>query len=210
MRNAFLTLLLAASVAMAASTEGNLRAGAARIDITPGEKDGLKMDGYPLRVGGQTGVHDSIYVRAIALDNGNARAGIVTADLVGFSHTFWARVSQRMAEQTGMPRENIFLVATHTHAAPAIGTYGGAGTDAKQAEYIKRVEDSLVQALVEAQRNLQPARIGVATGRANVNVNRRAQMADGLWGVGTNPDGPSDKTVAVVRIETAQREPIAI
>ena len=57
---------------------------------------------------------------------------------------------------------------------------------------------------------MQPARIGAANGRANVNMNRRAVSADGTLWLGVNPDGPSDKTVAVVKIETAAGEPIAI
>ena len=41
-------------------------------------------------------------------------------------------------------------------------------------------------------------------------MNRRAMMADGPWYLGLNPEGPSDKTVAVVKVETAERKPIAL
>ena len=62
----------------------------------------------------------------------------------------------------------------------------------------------------QAKSTLQPARIGFGTGKANVNMNRRAPDADGGWMLGNNPDGVSDKTVAVIKVETTSGEPIAI
>ena len=47
--------------------------------------------------------------------------------------------------------------------------------------------------------NLQPARLGFGTGQARVNMNRRAPNGEGGWMLGHNPDGVSDKTVAVLR-----------
>jgi hypothetical protein len=41
-------------------------------------------------------------------------------------------------------------------------------------------------------------------------MNRRARTADGGWHLGHNPDGPSDKTVAVVKFETMEGEPFAV
>lgn len=57
---------------------------------------------------------------------------------------------------------------------------------------------------------MRPAAIGYGSGRANVNVNRRALTAIGSWWLGINPDGPSDKTVAIVKVSTAAGEPIAV
>ena len=38
----------------------------------------------------------------------------------------------------------------------------------------------------------------------------RSRKANGGWGLGFNPDGPSDKTVAVVKFESISGEPLAI
>ena len=116
-----------------------------------------------------------------------------------------------LSSQTGIPQANIMLIAVHTHSAPALGVYEDLGApDGKQAQYVRRVEDAATEALALALKNLQSARVGAGTGYANVNVNRIAQMADGAWWLGYTPDAPSDKTVAVVKIETAAREPLAI
>ncbi|MCJ7551395.1 MAG: hypothetical protein MUQ30_17125, partial [Anaerolineae bacterium] len=56
---------------------------------------------------------------------------------------------------------------------------------------------------------MQPAQVGIGTGRADVNTNRDEFTADG-YVLGVNPHGPSDKTVWVVKFETTSGDPIAI
>jgi hypothetical protein len=203
-----LGLLLVCRIAAAAPPD--FKAGASRIDITPSEDESLPMSGYAARKEGHKGIHDNLYVRAIALEAGTTRAAIVTADLIAFSHDFWSRVTRQMESVTGIPQPAIMLVATHTHAAPSLGTYEPVEPGSKPAEYIRRVEQAMVNALQEAVAALRPARVGAGEGRANVNVNRRALRADGTWMLGINPDGPSDKTLAVTKFETIEGEPIAI
>jgi hypothetical protein len=63
----------------------------------------------------------------------------------------------------------------------------------------------------QANANLQPARVGYGTGQFHVNVNRDAIHPETrTWCQGPNPDGPSDKTVAVVKFESLTGEPIAV
>ncbi len=200
-----------ALAAVLGAAQPPLEAGAARLEITPGKADALPMSGYAARKEGHKGIHDALYVRAIVLSAGPARAAIVTGDLIGFSHGFWDTVSERIATQAKIPRENIMIAGTHTHSAPSPGTYEGAiDSGSPQGRYIRRVQDTMVEAVLEALGKMQPARIGAANGRANVNVNRRAIAADGSLWLGINPDGPADKTVAVVKIETAAGAPLAI
>jgi neutral ceramidase len=187
-----------------------LRAGTARVDITPAKYEALPMSGYAARTEGHKGIHDNLHVRAIAIDNGTTRAAVLTADLIGFSHRFWDRVTERIASEMHIPRENILLCATHTHSAPSPGTYESIASAGAHAQYISRVEAALIQAVRQAIESMQPARVGAGIGRANVNVNRRALMADGTWRLGINPDGPSDKTVSVVKFEATDGRPIAI
>ena len=98
--------------------KGNLRAGAARIDITPAKDDALPMSGYAARQEGHKGIHDNLYVRAIALDDGAGRAAIVTADLIGFSHQFTNAVSERITSEANIALDHILIAGTHTHSRP--------------------------------------------------------------------------------------------
>ena len=92
---------------------------------------------------------------------------------------------------------NVLLTATHTHSAG-----GQRGPDYAQ---------KIVESVRLAKQRLAPARVGYGTGVSFINVNR--QIVDpktGRWWEGPNYDGPSDKTVAVLKFETVAGEPIAV
>jgi hypothetical protein len=202
-----------AAVAAPPPAAGNLRAGAARIDITPAANAALPLSGYAGRIDGFKTIHDPLHVRAIVVDDGASQAAIVGVELIGMSTAFWEKMAARLSQETGIPGENILLAAVHTHAAPAIGTYGERATGevaGRRAAYVQRVEDALVAVVRQAQAGLQPARVGFGTGAAKVNMNRRARNGEGGWMLGNNPDGVSDKTVAVIKFETLGGEPFAI
>ncbi len=197
-------LLLMVTVAQAAT----FRAGAARVDITPAPDAALTMSGYAGRTQGFSAIRDPLYARAIVVQDDGGPAAIVSVDVIGFSHTLRDHIAARIESETGIPADRLILAGVHTHGAPAIGTYGE--TSPKQAEYIRTLEDKIVDAVGQARAKLEPARAGFGTGRANVNVNRRARMAYGGWWLGVNPDGVSDKTVAVMRFDNAAGKPIAV
>ena len=189
------------------ATRGPLRAGAARVDITPKDLTGLtNLWRRPFE-----GVHDPIFLRALVVDNGSNTAAIVTADLVEFGDTLSVR--KRIAEETGIPVDHIIMTASHDHNAPRVGVVtpgataqvGGPAT----AAYTEMVYDRIVDVVRQAKAALQPARVGIGTGTADVNTNRDEYTAQG-WKLGVNPEGPSEKTVWVVKFETTSGEPFAI
>jgi hypothetical protein len=195
------------------ATAGALRAGAARVSITPAPDAALPMSGYAGRTEGFKGIHDDLNVRAIVVDDGATQAAIVACEVIGIAHALADRIIDRVSRDAAIPREHVLLAGVHTHAAPAIGTYNEPATGdtaRRRDEYVQKLEDAVVAAVRQAKTKLQPARIGFGTGKANVNMNRRAPDADGGWMLGNNPEGVSDKTVAVIKIETPAGQPIAI
>jgi neutral ceramidase len=189
------------------AARGPLRAGAAKVDITPKDLTGLtNLWKRPFE-----GVHDPIFVRALVVDNGINTAAIVAADLVEFGDTTSAR--KRIAEEIGIPVDHIIMTASHDHNAPRVGVVT-AGATAQEggpatAAYTEMVYDKVVDVVRRAKAALQPARVGIGTGTADVNTNRDVYTAEG-WTLGVNPEGPSEKTVWVVRFETTSGEPFAI
>ncbi|MEY4938956.1 MAG: hypothetical protein RIQ93_691 [Verrucomicrobiota bacterium] len=196
------------------AAEGTLRAGAARVDITPAPDAALPMSGYAGRIEGFKSIHDPLHVRAIVVDDGASQAALITVEIVGMSHAFWEKTTARLTRETQIPTQNILVAGVHTHAAPAIGTYNerteGAEAAQKRAAYVQKVEDGISHAVRQAKASLQPAKIGYGTGQAKVNMNRRARNGEGGWMLGNNPDGVSDKTVVVIKFETLAGEPFAI
>jgi hypothetical protein len=93
-------LLIGASVPAAMGTEkGNLRVGAARVDITPPEDAALPMSGYAGRKQGFKAIHDHIFARAIVLDDGTTQAALVAWELVAVPNSVWEAVSHRVAKE---------------------------------------------------------------------------------------------------------------
>lgn len=186
-----------------------LRAGAARVDITPEANAALPMSGYGGRTQGFQKVHDNIYARALVLDNGTTQAAIVTWDLIGVPDVLWTEVSQRVAAETGIPVENLLLAAVHNHGAPSLrGSFRQTGPNTPA--YTEKVLAATVDAVRQAKAKLQPARVGAGTGKAYLNINRREHVPSlDSWVLGRNPDGPSDKTVSVLKFEDMSGKPIA-
>ena len=186
-----------------------LQAGAAKVDITPASGAGLPMSGYASRKEGFKGIHDRIYARAIVITGGAKTAAIVSWELIGVPDAVWEALSQRIAKDAGIPAEHLMLTAVHDHAAPApFGMYGN--DSPRSAAYTKQVEDATVEAVRKAKESLQPAKIGIGTGRAYVNINRREYSAEDGWWLGYNDSGASDKTVTVIRFDALSGKPIAL
>jgi hypothetical protein len=61
----------------------------------------------------------------------------------------------------------------------------------------------------EAKADMQPARMKMGLGQCDIGVNRRERAPDGRIVLGTNPEGPVDRTVGVCRIETQKGKPLA-
>ena len=193
------------SLSVVASGQGALRVGAARVDITPAQATGLKnVWGNEFK-----GVHDPIYIRAIVLDNGTTSAALIALDTSSTPDTLPLR--ERMRKEFGIPVQNIMITATHGHNAPVIGigpAVQGRQLGAQAAAFYAIAERSMFDAVRTAKANLQPGKMGLAAGRADINVNRDEFVGD-RWKTGRNPTRPSDKTVWVLRFDTLAGEPLA-
>jgi neutral ceramidase len=205
----FAILMVVFSFAMPGAKGGTLSVGAAKVDITPPADAALPMSGYAGRKQGFQGIHDHIYVRAIVLSDGTQDAAILSWELIAMPTPVWQLLSQRISRQLGIPVDNILLVGEHVHAAPSIGTFSK--PIPATIAYTKTVGDKAFEAIHEAKATLQPATFGFGTGECYVNINRREYFPrEGWWGLGYNPQGPSDKTVSVLKFENLSGRPIAL
>jgi hypothetical protein len=196
-------LLLAVS-SLTIGRGGTLRAGAASVDISPAADAALPMAGYGGRTQGSTGIHDSIFVRAIVLDDGETQVALVAWELLYVPDPVWVDVSQQVAAELAIRPENFLLAAVHNHGAASLGA-----TPANTAEYTKKVKAAALEAVRRAKARLQPARFGIGTGATYLNMNRRELTAAQGWWLGFNENGPSNKTVTVLRFEDMAGKPIA-
>ena len=166
----------------------SLKAGAAKVDVTPAESE------LPRNY---EGILDHLYARAIVLDDGTTSAALISLDAGGVSEQIWQNVTRQVESELGIPAKNVLMTATHTHSAP--GQQAG--------RYVPKI----VESVRLAKQRLAPARVGYGNGVSYINVNRNIiDPQTKRWWEGPNYDGPSDKTVAVVKFETLTGEPIAV
>lgn len=201
--------LVAFAPATLSAQAHQLRVGVAKVDITPKDLTGLV--GIPNRP--FSGVHDQLYARSLVLDNGATTAAIVALDLVEIGDT--SELRQRIEKEVGVPAGHIIINASHDHSAPrggppTPGTSSASGRPYSTPEYVKQVDDSIVDAMKQAKAALQAARVGYGTGKVDVSVARYGYTPERGWRENTNEEGFSDKTLAVVKFVNPAGEPIAI
>ncbi len=208
-----ITRLLFSLLALAPLCAGAFRASAVKVDITPSAPKWLL--GYAARQ--STGVHDRIHHRIVALDDGRSQFFLISTDLCIFSPTVYEDVTTRLQKEMGIPPLHVWWTVTHTHSAPEVGPPGiysvllkGRSEHPVDAEYTEFVESKLIEGVKEARAKLAPARIGFGIGFAAANINRRARDADGRISLGLNPDGPVDRQIGLIRLESTAGEPIAL
>ena len=177
---------------------GPLRAGAARVDITP--------PGDPAYPASGRYAHERLYARAIVLDNGATRAALVGLDLGGLDEEVWSKASTQIAADLRCPPENVVLTATHSHSAVPSGP--------PPVGFARPPVDQTITAILDAVRqakaSLEPALVGFGSGLSYLNVNRDVVSDEThLWTQAANLAGPSDKTVSVVQFSKPSGGPIA-
>jgi len=124
--------------------------------------------------------------------------------LGGASNQIVDDATPRAGSATGCPVQNFIISATHTHSSNTLGL-GGRG-----APTAKTVADAIVEAARSAKSKLAPARVGYGTTKVDLNVNRDLFNSKLEWRQEPNPDGPSDKTLAVVEFLGNDNVPIGV
>jgi neutral ceramidase len=196
------TILLA--LALSAPSTAAFRAAAVKVDITP--KTSQWLLGYGPRQ--STTVHDPLYHRVVAMDDGHTQFYLVSTDICLYSPGLYDEVAAELQKATGITRKQFWWSVTHTHSAPEVGPpamskvfLSNRFNHEWDRDYTHQLTSSLIQAIQDAKANLQPARLQTGVGMALANINRRAKDVDGKVTLGLNPDGPADRQIGLIRIE---------
>ena len=169
-----------------------LLAGAAKAVITP--PVGLHMGAWGLRQGRSNGVHDDLYAKALVLENGGVRVGLVALDVAGIHREILLHIKERVLELSGIGASNLLVNSTHNHTTPA---FLNAIPDELET-YARHFAEVVAGTVYEASRKLAPALVGFGWGDlAGYTVNRQY------------PDRPVDTVVGVLRVDGEDGAPLA-
>lgn len=159
-----------------AAAAGGLSAGEGVADITP--PLGIELAGFHKPPGQERrvkGIRQPTEVRALALTLGSTPVAICSLDILGLDDKMTGRIQQAAAKRTGIPAENIHLVATHDHSMPTFLTlrqWGGMSP-----EFMATVEQRTVEAIAAAQADLAPAEVSLGKCRATGGSHNRTVKA---------------------------------
>jgi neutral ceramidase len=165
-----------------------MKVGAASVDITP--PLGMQLEGYEVRVGGATGIHDPLRARALVAEGADGTTvALVVADLIQVDARLQDLVAAQVRAQTGIPRERLQLAGTHTHSGPRL-------LEPSDAE--RTIGHAIAGAVARAWEVRREAVAAVGIGRVEgIGANRRPN------------GGPVDDRVTVTRFDDLDGRPIA-
>jgi hypothetical protein len=170
-----------------------LHAGAAKVDITP--PIGCPMWGYGARHDAPCrGVLDPLQARALVLAVGSDKIALVSLDLGRAPPRQSTAAIRAKVKTAGI--EHIFLCASHTHHGPVLEL---SDWPDPQHSYLHDLEQKLADVIIEANKNLQSARIGFASKEVPFNRNRHSRL----------PEKPVDRELLVMRVEDLHGKVIA-
>jgi hypothetical protein len=191
-----------------AAAEPEYKVGLAEVKITPERP--VPLAGYASRNHPFEKVTTDLYAKALSLEDRDGHVAVmVTTDLIGLTAAVAEPVCERLASKTGLKREQILLSSSHIHTGPSLSLdlkerESKVTSDEAQrtVDYTRWLQDRIVEVVQQALEKREPARLSWGTGVANFVMNRREFTPRGVI-LGVNPRGTADRTVPVLRIDSA-------
>jgi hypothetical protein len=200
---ALIAVGLVADVTAATAFGAELRAGVARVDITPPLDLNAPLGGYGERMNRPAeGVHDRIFAKALVLSDGKQKFALLTADIVGFP----PNVKPALLAQLGAAwkTDELMLLASHSHtsiemnAINTLNTFQIPQIGIFNQRVFEFVMQRLEQVVKEAESRLAPVRVGTSSvPLPGWNRNRRGGDL-------------VDNELTVTRIDKTDGKPLAV
>ena len=184
----------------------SFRAGAGKSEIL------YPADLFPFRDGPDiwTDVHDVPCARAVILECGR-KVLLLSLEVVLLDRELETEVRTAAAELTNIPKEQIWISATHTVSAPHffVREHNSPEENAVAARMRRNILDAAKAAVYQAASRVEDAAVGFGTGTCRANVNRVIGTKDGWW-LGSGEEWTADHSVPVIRIDGRLEKTIAI
>lgn len=164
------------------------------------------LDGYTFFFSPDEGIHDGVRVKTLVLEVQSTppqRIAFIALDVIGASANVALEVASRMGG-TGLTRENMIFLGSHTHSGPGAASdkifWQIAAVDRLHSEVFNHLVGAIVDSLTASLARLEPARVGTGVGYAPlISENRRHDGA------------PVDARVGVIKVEaTGDGSPLAV
>lgn len=178
-----------------------LNVGAAKVCITPTKDMMPAYSQFPQVV--FEGVYQDLYARALIIDNGEHKLALLTYDSGDMSRT--DDIKAALQNAYSLQPEWICFSVTHTHEAPTFANeHRDVGNEKEKLSWALKYGDFIINQSIscvgKALNNMREAHYGFGTGKSYINVCRDQRFENGEWGQGRDFEGPSDKTLAILKL----------
>ena len=178
-QNAIAAITHQASQSDVSGRPGRLAAGWAKVEIVP--PAGTPLAGYGNRRGApSTGTRDPIWVKALALSDGQDTAVIVGSDMLIVPENIADAVRERVSDQAGVLPNAVLFNASHSHSGPG-GFAPGYLAAQFAGPYAPEVEAHLVdvfaRAITDAVRSVAPAALAHGKIEETAYIRNRTRAA---------------------------------
>jgi neutral ceramidase len=182
----FLMLLFGATISAKLTAQTPIKAGAAKVNITPPYGTIINGDFLPMYA---MAIHDSLYAKALVFSNGKKRFAFVVVDNMTLDEAIINDAKTAIKKITGLQPAQVMISCTHAHSC---GSVIEVATCAADLAYRLALPGKIATAVQHALYNVQPAKI--AWGHVDVPKHvscRRWFMKPGF--TATSPFGDTDK-----------------
>ncbi len=161
----------------------SLRGGCAKVNIT--SPLGIPLIGSYGKPSDD--VLDELYAKALVLDDGRTTLTIISVDLLYVSlEEITNPIRKIIKDKIGIPEQNIFVCATHTHSGPEVFTRRKLRPEkevpASEIDqfYLQTLIKKTASSVMLAYKKMKETKIGTAKGQIpEILYNRRPKLADG-------------------------------
>jgi hypothetical protein len=170
-------VLAAISTAEDTDSKNRFAVGTASRDVTP--QAAVPMWGYGARHAALSqGTLDPLMAKAIVIQAGDQKLAIMGTDLGrGPTQAMMQKIRKEVKEKAGI--DHVLISGSHSHHGPVIELVDrdglGKGKFDAAVAYSQQLPDILIDAILEADRNAKPAKMGIATRSTTYNRNRHTK-----------------------------------
>ncbi len=197
--------MLLLAITPVAAPAGELRAGVARVNLTPPMEMKAALGGYGERMSKPAiGVHDSVWAKALVFSQDDRQFVMVTADVLAFPPGFKAAVIKRLDTNT-WNADQVMLLPSHSHTSIDMmaihpgNAFGIPRMGIFQQALFDHTADALARVIRDACKDPVPVTIGSATNPVT-DRNRNRRKGGGLH----------DKDLTITRLDTNSGRPLAV
>lgn len=197
-------LFILLTVVLPTLSQAALNVGIGKADITP--PIGTPSAGYTERKGaGMEGVHDPLLAIALFIDNGEKKIVLCSVDHLGFTYEMVEEVVRQVHLLPELKECDVYVGSSHTHSGGGaylnIPLIGDSLAGPYNSEIAKFYVQKTAEAIIQASKNIVPAKIGIGYGKAEDLSKYR-----GLWPLGVTPV----PDVLVIKVTKLNGSPFAV